>query len=285
MKFDKKQIFTIPNILTYIRILCVPFFIWFFLDESIPHNIYLAFGVFIFASVTDLVDGFIARHFKLVSDIGKVADPIADKLLLVSTLVCMTITGRIHWGFPLIFFIKETYMVLGGSAIVKIFKSEYVLQSNIFGKGATCLNSLGVVLAFFTKQGNQAYDTAVIVILGLGATFAVVTAVIYTIQFFKFRKKELVDRAITAVSSADNEKTNEVIVDAEVQDICDSDVYQVEEANDFDSNAIDSEAERVCGDVADDVNSSQLEEVAVNKTDEDFNVKLDDKDLDKADEK
>lgn len=250
MKFDKKEIFTLPNILTYIRILCVPFFIWFFLDESIPHNTYIAFGVFIFASVTDLVDGFIARNFNRVSDIGKVADPIADKLLLVSTLVCMTITGKIHWGFPLIFVIKETYMVLGGSAIVKIFKSEYVLQSNIFGKAATCLNSLGMVLAFFTKEGNEAYDIAVTVILSLGAVFAVTTAVIYTVQFFKFRKKELIDRAITAVSSADNEKTEQVIIDAAVEEVSDVDAAEIDEIivhkqSEQDGNAIDIEAERV----------------------------------------
>lgn len=219
MKFDKKEIFTIPNILTYIRILCVPFFIWFFLDESIADNTYIAFGIFIFASVTDLVDGFIARHFHLVSDIGKVADPIADKLLLVSTLVCMTVTGKIHWGFPLIFCIKETYMVLGGSVIVKIFKSEYVLQSNIFGKAATCLNSLGIVLAFFVHEVSRGYDVAVNVILIFGAVFAVVTAAIYTIQFFKFRKMEVRSRAIAAVSSADNMKTQENIIDAQVEEL------------------------------------------------------------------
>ena len=65
MKFSKNEIFTIPNILTYIRIVCVPFFIWIILDKSIPSNIYIAFGIFIFASVTDLVDGFIARHYQI----------------------------------------------------------------------------------------------------------------------------------------------------------------------------------------------------------------------------
>lgn len=194
MNFRKKEIFTLPNILTYIRILCVPFFIWILMDKSIPYNTYIAFGIFIFASLTDLIDGFIARYFNMVSDIGKITDPIADKLLQVSTLICFTILGKVPWIFPLIYCIKETYMVLGGSAIVKIFKSQYVLQSNLFGKGATCLNSLGVVLAFFKGEVNRAYDIAVIVILILGATFAVITAIIYTIQFFKFRKIELAEK-------------------------------------------------------------------------------------------
>lgn len=191
MKFDKKDLFTIPNILTYIRIICVPFFIWLMLDSRIPNNIYYAFGVFLFASVTDVVDGFIARHFNMVSDIGKVTDPLADKMLQVSTLFCLTLIGKIHWAFPLVFCIKEAYMVLGGGVIIKIFKSEYVIQSNFFGKGATVLNTFGIVMAFFVNEVNDAYDFAVVVILTCGAVFAVVTAGIYTYKFFKFRKKEV----------------------------------------------------------------------------------------------
>lgn len=224
MKFSKNEIFTIPNILTYIRIVCVPFFIWIILDKSIPNNIYIAFGIFIFASITDLVDGFIARHYHLISDIGKVADPIADKLLQVSTLLCLTILGKIHWGFPVVFFIKETYMVLGGSVIVKLFKSDYVLQSNIFGKFATCLNSLGIVLGFFAKEGNMAYDIAVNVILTCGAVFAVVTAVIYTVQFFKFRKRELTEKRLKFAVDSDNQKNEDIILQAQVEESVVNDV-------------------------------------------------------------
>lgn len=204
MKFRKKEIFTLPNVLTYIRIACVPFFIWIILDARIANNILIAFGIFIFATCTDMVDGFIARHYNLISDIGKVADPIADKLLQVSTLICLTLLDKIPLVFPIVFVIKETYMVLGGSVIVKIFKSEYVLQSNIFGKAATCLNSLGIVLAFFAQEGNRAYDVAVNTILVCGAVFAVVTAGIYTYQFFVFRKKELADKAAAQNASYDD---------------------------------------------------------------------------------
>lgn len=133
-------------------------------------------------------------------------DPIADKMLQVSTLVCLTIIGKIHWAFPLVFFLKETYMVLGSSVIIKIIKSEYVIQSNIFGKGATWLNSLGILLGFFAKEVNSAYDTAVFVILTIGAVFAIITAIIYTIEFFKFRKNELAQKAASEVQKpAENE--------------------------------------------------------------------------------
>ena len=94
-----------------------------------------------------------------------------------------------------------------------------MLQSNIFGKGATCLNSLGIVLAFFKGEVNNAYDIAVNVILMIGATFAIVTATIYTMQFFAFRKKELAQKRLKAVSTETNTQ-KDVIVNAQVESVC-----------------------------------------------------------------
>lgn len=213
MKFSRKDMFNIPNIMTYIRLLCVPFFVWIILDTKTfptPLNIYIAFGIFMFASITDMADGFIARRFNLISDIGKVLDPIADKLLQVSTLLCLMLLGHIPLVFPLIFFIKESYMVLGGSCIVKIMKSDYVIQSNFFGKSATWLNSLGIVLGFFVGMVNKAYDLAVIIILSIAAAFAIITAMIYTYQFVVYRKAENIRRRgaeppIEELSAADSE--------------------------------------------------------------------------------
>ncbi|MDE6967676.1 MAG: CDP-alcohol phosphatidyltransferase family protein [Clostridia bacterium] len=194
--------------------------------------------MFIFASVTDLVDGFIARRFNLITDIGKIADPIADKLLQVSTLLCLTLLGKIHMVFPIIFFIKESYMVLGGSCIVKIFKSEYVIQSNIFGKCATCLNSLGIVLGFFVGEVNRAYDIAVNVILVCGAVFAITTAGIYTMQFIKFRKDEIVAKKVKEETqenvSEEIETSLEIVTDntdnkVEVEKVYESTGVEVEE--------------------------------------------------------
>lgn len=194
MKFYRKELFTIPNILTYIRILCVPFFVWLMLDSSIVHHIMIALGLFMFASLTDLIDGFIARHYNLISDIGKIADPIADKLLQVSTLICLTLNDYIPLAITIIFFCKEIYLVLGGSVIVKIFKSQYSLQSNIFGKCATMLNTFGLFLAFFIDYANSAYKLAVAVILYIGAAFGIITALIYSVEFVIFRKNELAEK-------------------------------------------------------------------------------------------
>lgn len=140
--------------------------------------------------------------------------------------------------FPIIFFIKESYMVLGGSCIVKIFKSEYVIQSNIFGKCATCLNSLGIVLGFFVGEVNRAYDIAVNVILVCGAVFAITTAGIYTMQFIKFRKDEIVAKKVKEETqenvSEEIETSLEIVTDntdnkVEVEKVYESTGVEVEE--------------------------------------------------------
>ena len=73
MKFSKRDAFTIPNILTYIRLLCLPFFLWmmfaYFADREASQYLWAGFGLFVFASATDIADGWIARHFNMVSDI------------------------------------------------------------------------------------------------------------------------------------------------------------------------------------------------------------------------
>ena len=79
----------LANKLTTFRVLCIPIFVVFMLIESIPYNYYLAAIVFIVASITDLFDGKIARKYHLVTNFGKFMDPLADKLLVISALICM----------------------------------------------------------------------------------------------------------------------------------------------------------------------------------------------------
>lgn len=82
-----KKIFTIPNILSLFRICLVPLIIYTYLFTEL--NI-LAGCLIILSGITDIVDGYIARHFNQISDLGKVLDPFADKLTLISILFCVT---------------------------------------------------------------------------------------------------------------------------------------------------------------------------------------------------
>lgn len=79
----------VPNLMSYGRLLATPFIIWMIAE----HNMAIAFFIFVAAGISDALDGFFARRFKLVSEFGKVIDPVADKILLVSTYLGLCLTG------------------------------------------------------------------------------------------------------------------------------------------------------------------------------------------------
>ena len=80
----------LPNKLTIFRVLCVPVFVVMMLVDCIPYNHFIAVGIFIIASLTDLFDGKIARKYNLVTNFGKFMDPLADKLLVCAALICLS---------------------------------------------------------------------------------------------------------------------------------------------------------------------------------------------------
>ena len=128
----QKKIITIPNILSFIRICLIPVIVWLYIGEK---N-YLLTGIFVIISgLTDIVDGMIARKFNMISDVGKVLDPIADKATQLVVMILLTIS------FPLMLFpiimtaIKELFMAISGYFIIK--KCGIVLGAHWHGKLAT----------------------------------------------------------------------------------------------------------------------------------------------------
>ena len=84
--FKKNQILTIPNLLSVVRLALIPVIVWLY---SVEKNYYGAIGVIALSAATDIVDGWIARHFNMVSDFGKALDPLADKLTQAALLLCL----------------------------------------------------------------------------------------------------------------------------------------------------------------------------------------------------
>ena len=121
----------IPNILSSIRIALVGVFIYlYFLDY--PNNIVWALVTFIAAGATDVLDGYLARRNNWVTNLGKVLDPLADKLMQCTVLICMTVKDLIPVWLVIPFILKEVLVLLGGMLVSK--KMSKVVMSNVFGK-------------------------------------------------------------------------------------------------------------------------------------------------------
>lgn len=140
-----KNIFTIPNVISFFRILLIPVFVIFYLagDEDSKY-IQIAIMIVIISGVSDIIDGFIARHFKMISDFGKVLDPIADKLTQASVVLCLSIMHPLAL-FPMfgVLFFKELITMI--VAIHLLSKGTKPISSKWFGKLSTVVIFLTMV--------------------------------------------------------------------------------------------------------------------------------------------
>ena len=166
----------IPNILSSLRIAMVGVFAWLFLTAKIPHpaNYLWALGVFVLAFVTDVLDGFLARRFNWVTPVGKLLDPLADKLMMITALIVILIgkfDNDLFWVYlvlVILIVVKEGLMVAGGLVMLRQHKVAY---SDWYGKTATGLFSFGTVLTLvsFVVPKMEPWNIAVLsAAIGLG---------------------------------------------------------------------------------------------------------------------
>jgi len=160
-----KSLLNIPNVLTVIRLICVPIFlVMFFVFKP---NYLPALCVFVVASFTDLLDGFLARKLNQITPAGIVLDPLADKLLKSSTLFCLAYDGIIAWWFFGIILAVDLAMILMGTFL---FGKNITIPSNIIGKTGTLVITVGIILSFFPSVFAPWYEY--VLYAGFGVIFS-----------------------------------------------------------------------------------------------------------------
>lgn len=133
----------LPNKLTLARVILVPFFIFFLLTDFVPMSMVWALAVFILASVTDALDGHIARSRNLITNFGKFLDPLADKVLVVSALVCFIELGYAG-SVPVLIIIAREFMVSGLRLVTA--NEGVVVAAGIWGKLKTAFTMVAIVV-------------------------------------------------------------------------------------------------------------------------------------------
>ena len=182
-----KKIFTIPNMLTILRILLIPVFLWVYLGLK---NQYLGLGILALSFFTDFLDGFIARHWHMVSDFGKALDPVADKLNQASILIALSFKYPIMLLPFGIMFVKEVY--LGILMLIVIRRSGTVFGANWHGKVATFL--IYFTMALHLIWPGTIPKTVSILTIGLTVGMQLLSFVLYAIRnnrlVREYRKEE-----------------------------------------------------------------------------------------------
>lgn len=168
----------IPNIITGSRLVMVPLFVVFMLQR-----IFIGAGiVFFVAALSDLLDGFLARRWKVVSNFGKLADPLADKAMQISAILLLCILGRLHFAFIIVLIIKEGLMIYGSYLL---FKKKIVVFAVWYGKAATFLLNGAVFWILILNLNNLWVN----LLIAIAMASELVALILYTKRYFKLKKE------------------------------------------------------------------------------------------------
>ncbi len=152
----------IPNILTTLRLLMVPVFAYTLVELERP---FTALLVFLLAGLTDVVDGIIARKFNMITKIGKVYDPLVDKIMQITAIICLAYVKIVpDWVIWFILF-KEGTMIIGGCIL---YFNNVVIQSDWYGKCATVtFYAIIVAIIVFPKMPPVLKDILLVLLVGV----------------------------------------------------------------------------------------------------------------------
>ena len=179
------HVWTIPNVLTMIRLLLVPVFVVVYFRTTAEPK-YIALAIFAAASLTDMLDGYLARKLHQITDFGKLFDPLADKLMVLSAMVCQAVTGVFPWAAVIVVACKELFMVLGG---LFLLSRDVVVYSNIFGKAAQVCFILSLILSFFHVPLAQWGTRLDLILLWITVGLAILAMIVYTAEYLRSLKK------------------------------------------------------------------------------------------------
>ena len=140
------NVWTIPNVLTMIRIVLIPVFVAVFFSTPKEQDRIAALIIFAAASITDMFDGMLARKLNQITDFGKLFDPLADKVMVITALICQAVYGVFPWIAIIIVAVKELIMLLGG---LFMLSRDVVVYSNYVGKTAQVFFIASLLLSFF----------------------------------------------------------------------------------------------------------------------------------------
>ena len=184
MKIYKSDIFTISNTLSFLRLLLViP--VWISLDNY-HEGIYriLTFSLCIFAGVTDYLDGYLARNRNEVTEVGKIIDPLADKILVAALTIKLFLLGELSTYFLLLIIIRDIIIFIGG--LIISIKIRQVLPSNLLGKITVTITGFVFLLVIAGINKNHIIFTTVY-FASIFLLYASLTA--YLIRAMEFLKK------------------------------------------------------------------------------------------------
>lgn len=176
----KRDVFTIPNMLSVFRLVLIPVYIIIYLNASEPVHYAIAAAILAVSCLTDLIDGKIARHFNQISTVGKFLDPVADKATQFTLTVCLAIKHPILWNLAILFVLKEGFQLIAG--IIQFRKGKMLTGALLTGK--ICTTILFVSLIMMVLIPDLSPETVRIITL-VDAGFMLMSFAHYALTYYR----------------------------------------------------------------------------------------------------
>ena len=180
----KKEICTIPNMLSLFRLLLIPVYIYIYLNATEDYHYAIAAGILAISCLTDLIDGKIARKFNMISTVGKVLDPIADKATQFSLIICLCKASPALKALLLLFIVKESFQLI---ALLLNFRKGKMLDGALLtGKISTTVLFIGLIVMVMCPWLNNQVVLTITCVCGV---FMLIAFIDYVRAYYGKNKK------------------------------------------------------------------------------------------------
>lgn len=175
----KKEIFTVPNLLSLFRLALIPVYVYIYLNATETYQYVIAGTIMAVSCLTDMVDGKIARKYNMITNVGKVLDPLADKVTQFTLTICLSLRYPVLYPVLALFLIKEIFQLV--VAVIHLFKGKILPGALMAGKVCTTVLFISLIaLVLFPDMSAVLVDGIAIV----DTIFLAISFISYILAYF-----------------------------------------------------------------------------------------------------
>lgn len=180
----KKEIFSIPNLLSFFRLALIPAYAYIYLNATQTHQYVLAGTIMAVSCLTDMIDGKIARHFNMITTVGKILDPIADKMTQFTLTLCLSLEYPVLMPVLALFVVKEAFQLIAGIFFLR--KGRMLPGALMTGKVCTTVLFISLIALVLFPEMNPAVVNVIALTDGV---FLAISFVSYVLAYFGKNQK------------------------------------------------------------------------------------------------
>ena len=180
----KKEIFSIPNLLSFFRLALIPVYAYIYLNATQMHQYVIAGTIMAVSCLTDMIDGKIARHFNMITTVGKILDPIADKMTQFTLTLCLSLEYPVLMPVLALFVVKEAFQLIAGIFFLR--KGRMLPGALMTGKVCTTVLFISLIALVLFPEMNPAVVNVIALTDGV---FLAISFVSYVLAYFGKNQK------------------------------------------------------------------------------------------------